>query len=456
MKTLLINPNTPKIYDIGGARSFPLGLGYVAAVLEAHNEVMVIDVGAEGLSNDTLSNRITEIMPEIVGITSDSITFQRSIEIAELVKLIDKETIVVIGGAHANVWPTYPLKYECFDISVYGEGEQTVVELWNRIESGNSYEDIKGIAFKGKNGIVVNPKRELIENLDELPFPARHLFPMDKYGKDDSNLHVSPVYSIGTSRGCPFMCAFCSNNVVFGRKFRSRSPKNIVDELHLLINQYQAKGIYFREDIFTANKQRIISICNEIKTRGLHFEWECESRINTVDEEMLKAMKEAGCKLTWFGIENGSQRILDYLHKQITLQQIRKTYSLCKSVGIKAGASFLIGVPGETINDIHHTISFAKELKAEFAWFNIFTGYPTSPLYEYVRKNNLYEREIGHGVLVIKTEEFGQEELKKIQEYAHRTTMNRKRLFNIALSQIKDRAITPQKVIRGIKYILRQ
>ncbi len=419
MKTLLIHPDTPMVYGIGGQCAFPLGLGYIAAVLEKRHDVKVIDVGAEGLNNDSLRKSISEVNPEIVGITSDTLTFQRAIEIAEIVKQVDQKIIVVIGGAHSNVLPAYPLQYDCFDIGVYGEGERTAVELWGRIERGESYEGIKGIAFRGRDGITVNPKRELIENLDELPLPARHLFPINKYGREDS-LHVSPVYPVGTSRGCPFSCAFCSNNVVFGRKYRFRSSESVVNEIKLLINEYNGKGIYFREDLFTLNEKRVIALCDEIRKRGLDFDWECESRVDTISEEMLTAMKRSGCKLIWFGVESGSQRILDYLNKQITLPQIREAYRLCQRVDIKAGASFMIGVPGEIIDDVQNTIALAEELKPEFAWFNIFTGYPTSPLYEYVKKNKLYEKEINHGILIVKTNEFDRKKLEKIQRYADR------------------------------------
>lgn len=454
MKTLLIHPDTPIVYGIGGQCAFPLGLGYIAAVLERQHDVKVIDVGAERLNNDSLRKSISEVNPEIVGITSDTLTFQRAIEIAEIVKQVDQKIIVVIGGAHSNVVPAYPLKYDCFDISVYGEGERTVVELWDRIEKGESYEGIKGIVFRRKDGITINPRRELIENLDELPFPARHLFSMNKY-RGEGSLHVSSTYVIGTSRGCPFSCAFCSNNAVFGRKYRFRSSQSVVNEIGLLINEYNAKGIYFREDLFTVNEKRVIALCNEIKKRGLDFDWECESRVNTINEEMLTAMKRAGCKLIWFGVENGSQRILDYLNKQITLAQIREAYRLCQRVGIKAGASFMIGVPGETVDDVQNTIALAEELKPEFTWFNIFTGYPTSPLYEYVKKNKLYEKEINHGILIVKTNEFDRRKLEKIQRYADRKVNGyMKRLFRQAFLEAKRGTLTRQKVIRGVRYLL--
>ncbi|GAH48998.1 unnamed protein product, partial [marine sediment metagenome] len=248
---------------------------------------------------------------------------------------------------------------------------------------------------------------------------------------------------------------FCSNNVVFGRKYRFRSSESIVNEIELLINEYNAKGIYFREDLFTVNEKRVMALCDEIRKRGLDFDWECESRVDTINEEMLTAMKGSGCKLIWFGVESGSQRILDDLNKQITLSQIREAYRLCQRVGIKAGASFMIGVPGETIDDIQNTIALAEELKPEFAWFNIFTGYPTSPLYEYVKKNKLYDKEINHGILIVKTNEFDRRKLEKIQRYADRKVNGyMKRLFRQAFLEVKKGTLTRQKVIRGVRYLL--
>ena len=453
MNTLLINPGTIRIRGLERENSFPLGLGYIAAVLDASHKVKVIDVRAEKLGDDSLREAISKIAPRIVGITSMTIAFSRAIEIAQMVKQINNDTVVVVGGAHSNVWPDYPLKYDCFDISVYGEGERTAIELWDKIERGESYEDIKGIAFRKDGEVIVNQRREFIVNLDELPFPARHLFPMSKY-QDESNLYVSPVCSIGTSRGCPFSCAFCSSNVSFGRRYRFRSPKNVVDEIELLINEYNARGIYFREDLFTVNAKKVIATCDEIKKRGLNFKWECESRVDTVNEEMLRAMKSAGCEYIWFGVESASQEMLDYLNKQITISQVKEAYNLCKKIGIRAGASFLIGVPGETIGDIYSTINFAGELNAESAQFNIFTGHPTSPLYEYVRENNLYGEDVGHGLLMVKTSEFEREQLEKIQKYAQgKVNWGVKKLFRRALLEIGGKSITWQKVRKGLKYL---
>ena len=357
MRTLLIRPVTPRVYGIGGQRAFPLGLGYIAAVLEKSHKVEVLDMMAEGMSCIDLVRILLGKSPDVVGITSDTLTFQAAIEVAETVKLARRDTVVVIGGTHSNVWPDYPLRYSCFDISAHGEGEATAVELWSRLEAGESYSDVRGIAFRGHSKVITNPKREPISNLDELPFPARHLFPMNKY-----NGEYAPI---GTSRGCPFACSFCSNNVVWGRSHRFRSADNVIGEIKAMKTEYGISKLYFREDIFTANKKRVIDLCEGIIAEGLDVNWECESRVGTVDREVLAKMKEAGCKLTWFGVESGSPRMLEVLNKQITVQQVAETYRLCREVGIPAGASFIIGTPGETRSDVKETVSLAKRINPE-------------------------------------------------------------------------------------------
>jgi radical SAM superfamily enzyme YgiQ (UPF0313 family) len=452
MKTLLINPDTPRICGIGGMNVFPLGLGYIAAVLENKQDVEVIDVVAENLNEDSLRKRIFEIAPEIVGITANSLSFQRAIDIAQIVKEIDEGVPVVVGGPHPSVLPTYPLSYDCFDISVYGEGEKTAVELWDRIENGESYSDVRGIAFKEKDKVIVTPRREFIESLDELPFPARHLFPMDKYD-EETHLPVLPTYSIISSRGCPYSCTFCSNNVVFGRMYRCRTARSVVDEVEVLVKKYNANGIYFRDDLFTGSKERVIDICSEIMKRSLSIEWECESRVDTVDEEMVEVMKEAGCRLIWFGVESSRQEILDLLNKQITVAQTRQVYSLLGELGVETGASWMIGVPGETVDNMLETIKLASELKAQFSEVNIFKAFPTSSLYEYTKRNKLYQTEVGHGILVPQTNEFNWKKLCEIRGYANRK-LNKSMMLRRALLLVKKKSLTPRHVLKGIRYFI--
>lgn len=423
MKTLLINAvvkdscsdiNIKKIKAY-----FPIGLGYIAAVLEKRHNVKVVDMGIGELDNNELSKIILDTKPNIIGISATTPAFQSAIDIAQIAKEINKDVIVIVGGAHCNAFPDYPLQYSCFDISVYGEGERTAVELWDRIEKGQSYNGVKGICFRKGDDIITNPRRELINNLDELPFPARHLFPIDKYPTSYYR-SINYAYTVGTSRGCPFSCNFCSCNVHFGKKYRYRNAENIVDELELLAKQYGAKGIYFREDLFTAYRQRVINICNEIIRRGLGLKWAAECRVDTIDEELLRLMKEAGCNRLWGGFESGSQRILDYINKQITIDQMREACALCNKVGIALSATFMMGIPGETLDEIAATVDLAKQLRPQLrsAILNIFVGYPTSQLYDFIVENRLYEKITNHGIVIVKTEEFDYRLLSEIRRYA--------------------------------------
>jgi len=422
MKTLLINPEAPKVIpSVGGhGNVLSLGLAYIAAVLEQYHEVEVIDNNVEKLNRDQLKRRIEQINPEVIGATSDSFSFSNAKDIATIAKETDKNIIVVVGGPHPNVWPKKSLEDNCFDISVYGEGEATAVELWEKLEKGDDISNVDGIAYKKNGKIIVNPRRKLIEELDSIPFPVRHLFPINKYPRRFLDLRTMPGDTISTSRGCPYSCNYCSNRIIYGRIYRYRSPENIVNEIALLVKEYGTKAIYFREDIFTINKKRVIGICDEIRNRGIKIDWACESRVDTVDGEMLNSMKDAGCKTVWFGVESGSQEMLDRLNKQITVQQVKKTFDLCRKVGIRAGASFMIGIPGETVENIHKTIDFACSLKPALAWFCIFLGIPSSPMYEYIVKNGLFSRDIGNGILLVKTDEFDRNYMERLQKYANR------------------------------------
>jgi radical SAM superfamily enzyme YgiQ (UPF0313 family) len=402
--------------------TMPLGLGYIAAVLEATgHSVKVIDNCVERQNYRQLEESISRAAPEVVGISSDSFSFEDAVATAKAVKGLDKNITVVAGGPHANVWPDAPLHSPYFDISVYGEGERTAAELWEHLEGGEPIQEVKGIAYRKNGKIVTNPRRELVTDLDELPFPARHLFPFEKYCRRElsNHLDVEPVDTINTSRGCPFACRFCSNNPASGRIYRYRSAPNVVAEMELLVNKYRTRAIYIREDIFTLNKKRVLEICWLMKERGIDLTWACESRADTADEEMLRAMKDAGCGLIWFGVETGCQRILDSLNKGISVPQVERTFRACKALGIKAGASFMLGIPGETIQEMHQTIDFACALKPSFAWFNIFLGIPESPLSRYARENGCIDEEFGNGVFTIKTDQFDRSMVERIRNLAN-------------------------------------
>lgn len=460
MRTLLINPDSNRVaIQVGGACAFPMGLGYIAAVLEKDHEVFVIDNNVEKFNNEELKRRIKSIDPEIVGITSDTVSLKRAIEIANCVKAENPLTIVVIGGAHVNAWHDYVSRSYPFsvDVSVYGEGEDTAVELWDRFSKGVSIKDVLGISYPDRGHVVTNPPRDLIKDINVLPLPARHLFPMKKYPTElQSVADVMPIYSVNTSRGCPFSCKFCSSNIVFGRKYRARNPESIVDEIEFLVSTYGAKGVYFREDLFTTSKIRVMKICEEIVRRGLDLRWFCESRVDTVDEELLCAMRDAGCGGVWFGVEKGTQYMLDYINKQVTIAQIETAFSLCKKVGIKTGASFMIGIPGETWHQMDMTVEFAKKLKADSSWFCIFVAYPTSELYEQVVRDKLWESDLGHGMLTVKDRGWTRKQMEHYQKCADRavTGTRLKIMWRHLKLAMRRKSITKHQIRRGLEYLL--
>ena len=251
---------------------------------------------------------------------------------------------------------------------------------------------------------MCNPPRKLMENLDEIPFMPLELFPMDKYVRSFCELEVYPVDLMCTSRGCPYTCRFCSNEYVWGHKVRAMSAKRVVDEIEHMVEKYDTKGIYFREDNFTILKKRVGLICDEIKSRGIEIEWICQSRVKPLDEEVIKKMADAGCKSVWFGVESGSQKILDMLNKGITLSDIKRAFDIYKKYGIKRGASVMIGIPGESLDDIQKTRDLINEIKPDYVFWNPFLGIPGSEIYDEIKDRKELHYNVYKGMILLNNE----------------------------------------------------
>ncbi len=475
MKTLLVNPHQPTKGSIAHFVKpyppvIPLGLAYVAAALEkSGNEVVVLDNVIEKLDLQQLRSFVSQQNPKVVGITVGTFYYDSAKEVADVVKSVDPAIKVVVGGPHPSLWPERTLGFESFDYAVRGEGEETSIELWNLFNkvgggaevNADELAKIKGIAFKksdaatGQPRIFVNEARPPIRDLDSLPWPARHLFPMNKYDKHVAQIPVTPVESVSTSRGCPFNCRFCTTHMVFGRGFRGRSGKSVGDELEFLASEYGARGVCFREDEFTINKQRVLDICAEIKKRKLDLQWLCESRVDTIDEEMTRAMRGAGCCTIWFGMESGRQDTLDFINKRITLEQSKKAVQACKKAGIRCGGSFILGLPNENFEMMQETVDFAKNVGIDFAWFNIFKAFPASAFYEYVEKHGMIDKIVGEGLALIKTPLFDYEKMLKIQAKAQRQFYSSpKRLLDALVLHVKSGDLTLQQITGGVKFFV--
>lgn len=418
MKVLLVNPAPPANPLSGLEKLPPLGLGYLAAVLENEGvDVKIIDNYLLEKPTSFIRSYVSNYKPNIVGITCTTATLQTALQTARAVKQTSPSTPVVCGGPHPTLFPEQMLKNKEIDVVVLGEGEYVFKELVSRSCEIEKISDVPSVAYRNKKGeIVSNPRVSLIKNLDDLPFPARHLLPMKDYPNCAEFIGTKPVFSVNTSRGCPFGCVFCSVRIIWGRSYRSFSPTRIVDEIELLIEKYKAKGIYFREDNFTANPKRVTGICDELKRRDIDIEWICESRVDLVSHELLEQMRKAGCHAMWFGVESGSQRVLDLLRKGITIEQTRKAFDLCKKTGIRAGASLMLGVPGEKVGEMYQTLDLADQIDPDWCWFNIYLGIPGSELYEKIINEKLYERIDENGFAWIKTENFNYSEIRKIRK----------------------------------------
>lgn len=391
LKVVLVNPPTTASLETVatlGLKAPPLGLAYVAAAIrkEGHN-VSIIDSPALDISHHKLGEILQREHPDVIGVTSTTPTIYDAMKAVTIGKEFCQDSITIMGGCHITSLPEDTMA-ECgsLNIGVIGEGEATIVDLLRALETKRPLSEVDGIVYRKDNKILRTRPRRLIENLDEIPFPARDLLPLDRYTVLGEKHRLGNIL---TSRGCPFRCIFCSSSQFYGRRFRARSPKNVVDEIEELMNKYKIRSFEIVDDNFTVDKKRAMEIAEEIIKRGLKIWWTCGSRVDLVSRDLLEVMKRAGCGLIYYGIESGSERVLSILRKGITLEQAKSAIRWAKEVGMEVVGSFIIGVPGETKEDVMKTIRFAKESGIDFAQFTAMTPYPGTDVYELAKRGGL-------------------------------------------------------------------
>lgn len=355
----------------------PLGLGYIAAYLR-QNGISVEIVDCTFLNQEQALKKIIDSNPKIIGIQSMYSMRKKSLELAKTLRGHCK--LLVAGGALPTTEPKTFLND--FDIVVIGEGEQTMLEIAKEYKNEDTLFQIKGVAYKDeKTGQVKStPSRGLITDIDELPPPSRELFENCYYQKYYAGKFGYKTTAIMSSRGCIFECDFCSRPI-FGNNFRARSASKVTDEVEEAISLGYNR-IWFADDCFTLNRKRLLEICDEILNRGLNIEWECLSRVDTLDSETAEKMKQAGCVRMFFGIESGNDSILKIMNKQITTKQAYIATQICKKQGIKAGAFFILGYPGENAKTILNTVKFASSLPLDYLSFTLPYPIPGTPLFE--------------------------------------------------------------------------
>lgn len=390
MKVLFVNPpQTASKYKFMGVIAPPLGIAYMAGVLQENNiDVEILDASAEDMDFKDVEKELLKRKPDLVALTALTPTIGRALETAQVVKETLPDSIVVMGGYHPTFNFIETLEDENVDIVIRGEGEYIMLNLVQALENQSSLHDVKGIVFEDKNSkeIVVNPEAPLIQDLDELPFPALNLLPMKKYRLLDMDTHMTTMI---TTRGCPMQCSFCSSAAMHGKKIRERSVENIVDEIEYLNTNYDIDTIAFMDDTFTLKKRKVMAICDETLKRNIEIMWGCTSRVDTLDEKLLKKMKEAGCITIFIGVESADQQQLDNMCKNTTIAKIENAFKIAHKLKIRTIASVALGMPGDTKEIMNKTVKFVHKLKPNYAIYSLATPYPGTRFYKEAFEKNL-------------------------------------------------------------------
>jgi len=488
MKALLINP--PQIFYPGAeppAGNLPLGLLYIAAVLdEAGYKTEILDAFMTrfpfrriedtievGLPYEKIIEEIRRRKADIVGVTNPfTCQVENAVRVANIAKEVDPSILTVVGGPHVTAVPVEFLEEaKNVDIAVIGEGEYTMLDIVRFFEGYKKISEVQGIAYRKDEKVVLNSQRPFIRNLDELPYPAYNLVEMERYlnpKKIEYRSFKDRAISMITSRGCPFNCNFCSVHLHMGKIFRAHSANYVIDHIEHVVNEYRVKNIFFEDDNLTLDLRRFEAICDKIIEKNITVNWETPNgvRPDYLTLSLLEKMKKAGCKSVFFGVESGDQFVLDnIIDKSLKLKDVMKVAKMCKKVGLKSGAFYIIGFPGEKKKNMKKTVEFALRLKREFdVGMHLFIATPSygTRLYEECKKKGYFQEKLSprafaevrqpRGMPLIKTEDFTPIEVKEIASTAFKT-YKRLSLINYIKSPKKtlETALSYPKIV--IKFI---
>ncbi|MAF42779.1 MAG: B12-binding domain-containing radical SAM protein [Parcubacteria group bacterium] len=389
MDILFINPpwykKSGNIWKSVSACLPPFGLALLAAISrEKGFSVSILDFNALQVGLDKFEEHLPDSPPKFIGITATTLLINNALEISKIVRKKYPNTKIIFGGVHTTVMPREILAKKEVDYIVMREGENSLIELL----SGKNPEEINGIGFKRDGKLIINEPQPIIPDLNIFPFLAYDILPVNKYYSAAGSYKREPSFGMITSRGCPGRCTFC-NGDLFGARIRFKTAEKMVEEIKLLQEKHGIKDIVFYDDTFTSNRNRVKEFCNLILENKMDLTWSCFSRVDTVDLETLKIMKEAGCHQVMYGIESGDAEILKNIQKRISLEKVEETIAATKKAGIDTRLAFMIGNPGETEETIQKTIKYAIFLDPDLAIFNITTPYPGTQMFAWAESNNL-------------------------------------------------------------------
>lgn len=366
----------------------PLGALYLASFLEVKGiNVKIVDCEIKGYSLKQIVNLVKKEKPFLFCMSIMTPQVISCLKIAAAIKK-NCNTNIVVGGSHISSTIGELFQFtNSIDFLVYREGEYTIFELYVALKNKSNLNKVYGLIYRKNKKIIINRPRELISNLDDLPFPNLKLVDIKDY--DSYYAKSLPLTSMMCSRGCPYNCSFCDQYATHGRKLRLRSVKNVVDEIEKNYYESEIKQIVFKDSTFTINKKWVRELCGEIKKRRLKINWTCNTRADHIDEKTLEEMKAAGCYMVLLGIESGSQEVLNNINKNIKLKQIEDAVKLCKKHKMKVTGSFMVGNPGDTKQTVLESIKFSKSLDLDLVTFGVTIAYPNTELFKWAVKNNV-------------------------------------------------------------------
>jgi len=466
MKILFLNPAfLPKFsrqsrspcVTKGGTFYYPYFLAYAAGASEkAGFEVKLIDAVANEWSREQTLNFVKEFAPDMVVIDTSTPSIYNDVEIGSRIKEFLPKTHITLVGTHPSNLPEETLKLGKIDSVCRGEYDYTVRDIASALEYGTPMENVDGIVFKKRGKLIFNKPRDLIKNLDELPFVSEVYLKHFGIKKIKKYFYASlrwPQITILTARGCPYNCAFC--NSPMKASYRPRSIENVVEELeYIQKNIPEVKEIMFEDETFPADKERTMDLCNLMIERGIKLKWSCNARVNT-DLETLKKMKEAGCRLMCVGFESPDQKVLDNIHKGTTSEIQEKFMENSRKAGILVNGCFIFGLPSDTMETMKKTLEFAKKLNCDTSQFYPLQVYPGTEAYEWAKKNNYlttedYSKWVDEGEMTttVSRPELTKEELLKFCDNARKEYYLRaKYIIPKLIQSIKS----PEEAIRTLK-----
>jgi len=448
MKILLICP--PSESPFKKESQYPLGLLYLQGALEKEkHQTIVQDYNRYDWEKvkDKIIDSIKQLNPDVVGLNCVTMNRTAGFKIAKIVKKINPKIKIILGGIHASSLYKQILENFPIDAIVIGESDHTIGPLINAFEKNESLKNVKGIAYKNtKNEIIVTKPNIPIHDLDSIPFPRHEVF--------RKVIEKTKTAVMITSRGCPFGCTFCSTSRYWGRMWRPRNYKNVVDEIESLVQTFpELEMIQFYDDTFTLNNKRVIDICNEIMKRKIKINWICAGRVDVITREMLVKMKQAGCVDISYGVESGSEKILKAIDKNITKEQVKKVIDMTNSVGLPYEVYLMVGPPGENWETVKETVKFLKTLKNvnvnSVAKLQL---YPNTATYDLAKKQSLVDDSywLTENLVPFYTYENSEDELTKMAYYIVAKNQLNQGIIKFIVFSLKFFFDKPKKAIKFI------